>query len=67
MPLGIPDDELPIQQREAKAQDAERNPVGRPRAGKVKLTCQVLPETRKVLGDKPGARIDELIRKEKEK
>ena len=40
-----------------------KNPVGRPRAGKVKLTCQVSPETRKTLGDKPGARIDEMVKK----
>lgn len=43
-----------------------KNPVGRPKSGKVKLTCQVSPETKEALGDKPGERVDELVRKEKE-
>lgn len=43
-----------------------KRPVGRPNAGTVKLTCNVKRETRAALGDLPGARIDELVKKEKE-
>lgn len=38
---------------------------GRPPAGKVKLTCQVLPETRAKLGKHPGKRLDEILKEVK--
>ena len=44
---------------------ALKNPV-LPKSGKVKLTCQVSPETRTALGDNPGARIDEMVKKERD-
>lgn len=39
---------------------------GRPHSGNVKLTVHIKPETRAWLGDKPGKRIDEIV-KEKQK
>lgn len=35
---------------------------GRPDLGKVKLTCRVLPETRAIMGDKPGEWLDRELR-----
>jgi len=36
--------------------------AGRPKLGKVQLSCWVLPETRAKLGDKPGATLDALLK-----
>lgn len=41
---------------------APKRKPGRPHAGNVKLTVHVKPETREFLGDKPGKRIDEIVR-----
>jgi hypothetical protein len=44
----------------------KKNPVGRPKLGKVKLSCQVKPETKAFLGDKPGDALDKLVERIKE-
>ena len=41
-----------------KNHGGSRPGAGRPRAGKVKLTCHISPETRAKLGDRPGENID---------
>lgn len=40
----------------------QKRKVGRPLAGKVKLTCRILPETREKLGNNPGKRLDEILK-----
>ncbi len=44
----------------AKKRGPKPGTGGRPKGPeKVKLTCMILPKTRKALGDEPGKRLDE--------
>ena len=44
-----------------KPHGGKRPGAGRKPSGKVRLQCWVNPETRAKLGDKPGAKLDEMF------